>query len=584
MKSLRYFRIALMGLGLASGAAAQTTRPADDPFDAVLQSLSEMHRAGIGERAALEAKLAQSRVDAAALQRELEALRQQVPPAAHARRMQMGVNLSEWNEYGTQAQAANVLSTFTGGYHADTRQQDPWGKPEKPWEPKPGLAFDASGYPLADAGAYGYAYAYPDGIYHFAMQGAGDVTFFGKGRNVGGWTRVNGVLRGDVDFRQARGGVLALKITGVNPADPPRNIRLIIPALPVDTPELYTPWFLNALRPWVRCVRFMQWGRTNGSPLSQWSDRRRPDEWTQVGSRGVSYEHMIEVVNALQCDAWFCIPHAASDDYIRQMATLVRDRLHPRAIVWLEFSNELWNEAGGFSQSRWLQADAKMNPQLVTPGSAAEDAAFQLARAATIWRQVFGPESSRIRAVVGGRQSDIRWAQQQLTCLEKKYGAPAACVDAIASSGYVGVASDVDQPGLSIEQLFPHLASMLAGGERRAAQAHNDLADRYRLRYVVYEGGQHLVAWNGMVRQADGTTRGAEVNIQLKADAQTTPQMGELYQKLLLQEEQLGADLFLHFASFEKGGKFGHWGLAEAIDQTGPKLQAVLDFARKEQP
>ena len=311
-------------LVLTPGQATQSTPTTEDPFDAAARAIAEAREQSRARHDALSARVAQ-------LEREVERLSS--PP------VQIGLNLSEWNDYGTAAHAVNVLATFTGGGPTEAG----WGKPDKPWEPLPGLTLTPLGYPTQDAGSFGYAHAYPDGIYSFRMEGSGDVTFGGKGRNVpGSFRRENGTLTGRVEFRQSRGGVLTIKVTHIDPADPPRDARLVIPGLPADTDQLYTPWFLDKLRPLAGLstlslskgtLRFMQWARTNGSPHVKWSDRKRPNEWTQTGHRGVSYEHMVRLANDLQSDVWLCLPHAADDEYVRETARLFRDNLHPTATV-----------------------------------------------------------------------------------------------------------------------------------------------------------------------------------------------------------------------------------------------------------
>ena len=78
--------------------------------------------------------------------------------------------------------------------------------------------------------------------------------------------------------------------------------------------------------------------------------RPRPRGRRQLGDAGgVPIEVMIDLANTLHVDPWFCMPHQASDDYVRQFATLVHARLDPALHPHIEYSNEVWNT--GFAQT-----------------------------------------------------------------------------------------------------------------------------------------------------------------------------------------------------------------------------------------
>jgi hypothetical protein len=48
------------------------------------------------------------------------------------------------------------------------------------------------------------------------------------------------------------------------------------------------------------------------------------------------------LANAVGASPWFCMPHFASDDYIRNFAQLVLSSLRPDVKVYVEYSNEVW--------------------------------------------------------------------------------------------------------------------------------------------------------------------------------------------------------------------------------------------------
>ena len=67
----------------------------------------------------------------------------------------------------------------------------------------------------------------------------------------------------------------------------------------------------------------MDWGATNGSPVVEWADRAHVGDVNYATPAGVPIEVMIDLANTLHVDPWFCVPHQASDDYVRQFAALL---------------------------------------------------------------------------------------------------------------------------------------------------------------------------------------------------------------------------------------------------------------------
>jgi hypothetical protein len=51
---------------------------------------------------------------------------------------------------------------------------------------------------------------------------------------------------------------------------------------------------------------------------------------------------------------WITVPHKASDDFVRQLARLIRDNLNSSRKVYVEYSNEVWN--WGFDQTNYADA------------------------------------------------------------------------------------------------------------------------------------------------------------------------------------------------------------------------------------
>jgi len=60
---------------------------------------------------------------------------------------------------------------------------------------------------------------------------------------------------------------------------------------------------------------------------------------------------MIELCNRQKIDPWFCLPHLADEEFIRNFTQMVKARLDPSLQIYIEYSNEVWN--GQFEQSHY---------------------------------------------------------------------------------------------------------------------------------------------------------------------------------------------------------------------------------------
>lgn len=98
----------------------------------------------------------------------------------------------------------------------------------------------------------------------------------------------------------------------------------------------------------------MDWMRTNGSQVTTWSSRPQPTYARFSTEKGVPAEIMVELANVSEKSPWFTMPHQATDDFVLNFATIVRDNLLPSLTVYVEYSNEVWNSA--FSQAGWVES------------------------------------------------------------------------------------------------------------------------------------------------------------------------------------------------------------------------------------
>jgi hypothetical protein len=71
----------------------------------------------------------------------------------------------------------------------------------------------------------------------------------------------------------------------------------------------------------------------------------------------MAYERQIQLCNAASIDYWCCVPAQVDDDYVRQLAALIKSQLNANLRVYLEYSNETWN--GQFNQAAYVNAQGK---------------------------------------------------------------------------------------------------------------------------------------------------------------------------------------------------------------------------------
>ncbi len=149
------------------------------------------------------------------------------------------------------------------------------------------------------------------------------------------------------------------------------NVKLMRPIAEGGTQTyrpstLFTTPFKTTLKRF-KVLRFMDFLATNGNAQKHWSERL-PKDWYSMNQstpgygwqgRGGAYEHAIALCNEVGADCWLNIPTQADDDYVRQLAALIKSQLSPNLKVYLEYSNELWNTSAGFVQSQQNQALAK---------------------------------------------------------------------------------------------------------------------------------------------------------------------------------------------------------------------------------
>lgn len=423
--------------------------------------------------------------------------------------------------------------------------------------------------------------------YVLRFEGSGTVTF-GAGASIVANPNANRFF-----VNVPAGSGIILRITATNPANPVRNIRFVMAGFEATADaQPFHPTFLARLAPF-KVIRFMDFGATNNTDVEDFSQRKTLLTATQVADdadgiesndRGVAYEYMVDLCNQLDADMWVNVPHRATDDYVTQLATLVRDRLEAGRRVYIEYSNEIWNSQflqGGFAEAEGLALGLD-NPRNNAFISRLRFQARRSVEIFDIFESVFGG-TSRIVRVIATQAANAFTAQEALS-FENAFLKTDALAVAPYMDGAGRIGSLANLTSLSVNQIFSELRTDLVGTAtdqvRKMMQDNADVvaplvnADGAPLRLITYEGGQHLLAL--------GPNSGGSAANNLLDNVNRAPEMRDLYHDYLCQWKAVtGGDLFMHFNDVFAYGQSGRWGALEFQDQdpaTAPKFMGLSDY------
>lgn len=409
------------------------------------------------------------------------------------------------------------------------------------------------------------------------------LTFSGEGTIVLGPGATNVVLTAPGHMTCTLAGPPALQavqlqvlVTATNPANPVRNIRLVPAAFETATTQVFHPNFLAALKPFS-VIRMHEWARMDEVSATNWADRTPPSQQTQAGQPhgGVAFEDQILLGNTLAKDIWVNVPHLATDDFVTQMALLLRDTLDPSLKIYLEYSNECWN--GGYQQHAYCVAQGTaLGLDPVANRAGLRFQALRSSQIYSIFRTVFGATEAASRVInVLSAQIGATLAHEVLLsgstnikpdvfAVACYFGYPSLTgpqADALIAGGIDGLMNDL------ISNAVPATTSLLQA-------SYNDVQP-HGIPLVCYEGGQSLLA-------SPNLTQAQIMSLNTLFDqANEDPRMGTCMTNLFTATKTIGFTLVNHFASFYRPNQFGRWGLLHVRDQdptTSVKYQATTNW------
>ena len=289
---------------------------------------------------------------------------------------------------------------------------------------------------------------------------------------------------------------------------------------------------------------------------------------------------MIELCNRQKIDPWFCLPHLADDEFIRNFAQMVKERLDPPRKIYIEYSNEVWN--GQFKQSHYA------GEQGVKLGLGSKEKPWEAGWHYTavrsleifgIWEEVFGGHERFVR-VLPSQAGNTAVSEGVLGFRDA-----AEHADALAIAPYMsysigrGKTADMgaQMKDWTVDQMLDDFEKTAFADSLERMRRGKALADKYGVKLIAYEGGQHMVAFvkdQELVKKISATMHACNRH----------PHMGDMYRRYYDEWAKIGGDVFAVFSSIGQYSNHGAWGLAEYSDSQPsayPKLDATLRWAKQ---
>lgn len=376
-----------------------------------------------------------------------------------------------------------------------------------------------------------------------------------------------------------------------------KDLRILQPGYALDGNDTFSRPLL-ALLGRADVLRFMDWGRTNGNLIADWSARTLPSSFSYApqGSE-VPWEVIFDLANELGKDAWINVPVHATDDYVLQLATLAAARLAPGLNLYLEYSNEVWNWS--FEQSHFALAAANASvyagdPYHLNASGLIGDGnpgywmirwyVAKLKAFSDIFRTVFGADAvgrdKRVRPVYawqcGGDQDSVG-----LPYLLQIYGEPASFFHSIACAPYMTIGDVASSPALTADEVLAGWRSYqqnisLAGagfGRGNYVAALSAAGAYWGLAVQAYEAGPDT---------AQGLNAGGP--LFAKGNASADPRISPIIFDYLQSWHELGAHMgpmnYFTFGAGPLDDKYGIYAVLQDMSKMDTPKLAAIDAAR----
>ncbi|MGE5469641.1 MAG: malectin domain-containing carbohydrate-binding protein [Bacteroidota bacterium] len=538
------------------------------------------------------------------------------PPVASSSTNPLGMNIGGTSDWDQLRLFADVIAMSRDFMVANTNGNGPTK-----------VAVDSNGWPTSDFSFLVWAgMDQMQGTYAFSFTGQATVT--GNFSNLSlNYDPASNTSSGTFQYTNSGSSYLALNFAGTrrtatsSTGSGVTQIKLMRPLTPGSTqPHPVTELFNRATKAELakfQVIRFMDFLATNASVQTNWSDRPRPTFASFKRNPGGAYgwqglggplEHVIRLSNELGTDAWIDIPARATDDYVRKVAQLfaygsdgvnpytspqsnpVYPPLNPNLKLYVEYSNELWNSAGPFTQSSdnckaasdelvSSGGNSPLNYDRTWNGVAWGGSGFDWAKCwrrvakrgaevSVIFRSVFGDAAmmTRVRPVLmsqlGYAGGPLFSALQMMLGYYNNFAGNFVATPRPPNYYFYGAGgSAYYSPSSSVSSLTAFFSDprMLPSGFTPPLQQDMAMVSALGLKRIAYEGGPSLDRTGG-------------VRDPISAQAVNDPRMTTTMVNLHNAWSANGGDLLVYFTA---AGDF-QWGFTNNIyNLSTPKLAAI---------
>ena len=395
-------------------------------------------------------------------------------------------------------------------------------KSSKPFSPVGGPwlqgspALDPQGWPTEPFSVWVKYGIYPgdEGTYQLSFDGFANIEVFDTSNIISDkvYDPITNKTTASLFISSAASQVILTFNAPMSPAV--RNIKLVSPGFNPQNFPTYRPEWLSHLSKFP-VLRFMTWNAANLCMAREWNERRLVDGPTQCSfytedtleakyvAQGVAWEHIIELCNILQKDAWINIPVFASDNYVTQLANLLKNTLNPNLKVYIEYGNEMWSFAtiAGAANFNEARKEVLAGNSTLNQGNETNEAVWSMRRyakrskeIAAIFYNVYGLNNpnDRIRPVLGFQyvspESNLR---KLLEYIQQNFGAPKNYFYGTASAPFIGQVSIFNE-GMTVNDYLNHLEME----NNRMFLATSNIMDQglawtkfYELNFLAHEAG-----------------------------------------------------------------------------------------------
>jgi hypothetical protein len=296
----------------------------------------------------------------------------------------------------------------------------------------------------------------------------------------------------------------------------------------------------------------------------EWSQRKLPGDPIQAnphnGKReSAAWEHFIDLCNLARMDIWLNVPISASADYVRNLASLVKNRLDTTLNIYVENDNEVWNSAPGFIGTYNYNLDEAAARGI----SDQENIARRAVELSQIFAEVFGqPEiNHRVRVILASHAPMLKWwVIPMLQYIRDNYGDPKNIIYGISRQTYFDTQTATDNipPDQIINDLYANINYQLVD---------DPVNEAGRLDWVRVAGEWQLPGGATSYEGGPSTPSGGSTsNLSNQIIMHRSERMISLLRYNIVNNWfDIGAGLALHFTLVSGYSRYGCWGLTDDL-------------------